>query len=332
MTATTDGRSAPPLRIPVETVPVEALRAAVGWATLAPSGHNTQPWRFRVGEHAVDLRADRTRALPVADPDDRELTIACGAALFHLRLALRSAGITPLVDLLPDERNPDLLARVRTGAPAPPTAEEEALFAAIPRRRTNRRRYEARPVPDDLPASLQAAAAAEGAWAVPIDGAVRTTVAELVEHAVRSQWEDPHFRRELAAWLRPASRGDGLASLYLRGIGPRMVRAFNLGKRTSGKDRDLIEAAPLLVVIGTDTDTPRAWLATGRALAHMLLQAQLAGVDAAYHNEPIQRPEARPRLARAIGVGGCPQLLVRFGYGPPVTASPRRPVADVLIT
>ncbi len=163
MTATTAGHPAPPMHVPPEGDPAEALRTAVAWAILAPSGHNTQPWRFRIAEHTGDLRADRARALRVADPQDRELTISCGAALFHLRLALRSTGITPMVDLLPDERDPDLLARVRAGAPASPPAEEDALFAAIPRRRTNRHRYEPRPVPGEVATGMQDAVSAEGA-------------------------------------------------------------------------------------------------------------------------------------------------------------------------
>jgi Nitroreductase family len=52
----------------------DKLRAAVDYAVLAPSGHNTQPWRFKVVAEALELWADRTRALAVVDPHDRELT------------------------------------------------------------------------------------------------------------------------------------------------------------------------------------------------------------------------------------------------------------------
>jgi len=65
----------------------EKLSFCVNYAVLAPSGHNTQPWRFKLGLDNVKLYADRTRALPMVDPHDRELVISCGAALFHLRLA-----------------------------------------------------------------------------------------------------------------------------------------------------------------------------------------------------------------------------------------------------
>ena len=88
------------------------LRQMVRHAVLAPSGYNSQPWLFRVLDDAVELLADRNRALPVTDPEGRELTISCGAALFHLRLAMRQFGMADKVILLPNSREPDLLARV----------------------------------------------------------------------------------------------------------------------------------------------------------------------------------------------------------------------------
>jgi len=64
----------------------ERARLLIGRAVRAPSSHNTQPWYFRLSAPAIDLCADRTRALPVSDPDDREMLISCGAALLHLRI------------------------------------------------------------------------------------------------------------------------------------------------------------------------------------------------------------------------------------------------------
>src|SRR3712207_9052562 len=57
--------------------PRDRLRFVLNYAVLAPSGHNTQPWRFRLGERHVDLLADRTSSLPVVDPEDRALVLSC---------------------------------------------------------------------------------------------------------------------------------------------------------------------------------------------------------------------------------------------------------------
>ena len=76
--------------------------AVLETAALAPSVHNTQPWSFRVAPDVIELHLDPARRLPVADPDDQELRLACGAALFNLRLALLARGVRPAVALYPD--------------------------------------------------------------------------------------------------------------------------------------------------------------------------------------------------------------------------------------
>jgi hypothetical protein len=76
----------------------EKLLFLLTYAVLAPSGHNTQPWRFRVRANEVELYADRTRGLPVVDPEDRTLIISCGAALFYLRVAIRHFGYADEVE------------------------------------------------------------------------------------------------------------------------------------------------------------------------------------------------------------------------------------------
>ena len=97
---------------PRQGSPPEQFRHLLNYAVVAPSGHNTQPWRFRLTSDGVELRADRTRALPIVDPDDRELTMSCGAALGQLRLAIRHFGFTDVVELFPHASHANVLARV----------------------------------------------------------------------------------------------------------------------------------------------------------------------------------------------------------------------------
>ena len=88
------------------------VRYVVSQAVWAPSVHNTQPWRFTADGQQVSLYADAGRGLPVADPDGREMMISCGAALFNVRLALRSLGYVPATRVLPDPGQPALVAQV----------------------------------------------------------------------------------------------------------------------------------------------------------------------------------------------------------------------------
>lgn len=317
----------------------EKLRFFIAYATLAPSSHNTQPWLFRLADNVIYLYADRTRALPVADPDDRELTMSCGAALYSLTLAIRHFGYQASVALLPDPGDPDWVARIQVDADGQMTPEEDDLFWALPTRRTNRRAYTAQAVPTSLSNALQATAEAAGAWLHIVQGdAQRHAVADLIADADRIQWSDKRFRRELAAWLHPERRRsqDGVPG-YTFGVaevvayvGPFLFRTFDWGQGQAAKDRQLASGSPLLAVLGTSRDTPVAWMAAGQALQRVLLRACTAGVSASYLNQPIEVAELRPRLRDMLGVTGCPQLLLRMGYGPDLQPTPRRSLPDVI--
>src|ERR1700739_3636022 len=101
----------------------------IATAARAPSVHNSQPWRFRVGPDAIELLCDPRRRT-WTDAGSREMLISCGAALFGLRLAVRSLGFQPAVDLLPDRARSRLLARVRASSAVPMNALEARMLAA----------------------------------------------------------------------------------------------------------------------------------------------------------------------------------------------------------
>jgi nitroreductase len=318
----------------------EKLRSAVRNAVLAPSGHNSQPWLFRVRRDALDLLADRTRALPVVDPYDRELTISCGAALFNLLVTLRHFGTSPTVDLFPKPAAPDILARVRLGGAYEPTAEEHALFRAIARRRTFRFAFKDRVMSEALLGALQVAAAREGAWLHILgDDRARGDLADLIAQGDRLQMANPAFRRELAAWVNPnRSRSrDGIPGYALgfgdimSAVGPLVIRTFDLGEGRAARDRELALGSPVLAILGTPGDTPHDWLTAGLALERVLLRATVDGVAASFLNQPLEVPELRAPVARLVGRDGSPQALLRFGYAEDIKATPRRPIDDVLI-
>lgn len=319
----------------------EQLRFLVHYAVLAPSGHNTQPWLFRSAADSLEVLADRTRALPVVDPQERELLMSCGAALFHLRVAVRRFGYAAEIETLPDATNPDLLARVRLGQRRSPAGDESLLFASILKRRTNRMPFETREVSRVLLSDLRAAANEEGAWLFIAEGdETRNDLADLISEGDRTQGADLQFRRELAAWLHPnrTRSRDGIPG-YAFGFGeifsyvsPLVIRMFDWGKRQAAKDRQLASVSPVLAVLGTAEDSPLAWLAAGQALARVLLRARADDVWASFLNQPIEVAELRPRVAALTKLPGFPQLVLRMGYGPDVRPTPRRTVREVLLS
>lgn len=333
-----------------QTPPSGVLRALVQAATLAPSSHNTQPWLFRLEDRAVALLADRTRALPVNDPDDRELTLSCGCALFNLRVATAAAGFRARVQPFPDAADPDLLARVHL-EPAADTPAEAGLRDAVAARRTYRERFAATPVDAAAVRSLVDAAALEGATCAaagaappqvanpprlaPLDtDAQRHAAAALVAEGDAALWANPSWRRELAAWMHPRRRGDGLAVPALAlPVAQVVIRTFDMGHGVGAKDRQLADESPLLALLSTEHDRPLDWLLAGQALQRLLLVGVTLGLQASHLNQAVQVPALRPRLQQLTGRPGHAQLLLRIGT--PMRALPaaaRRPLADVLVS
>ncbi len=317
----------------------EKLRAVVRYAMLAPSSHNSQPWVFQlVGEH-LELLADRSRALPVVDPEDRELIMSCGAALVFLRLALRNFGYDSVVRLFPDPSRVDLLATVELGPIRPATEADHQLCGSIRRRRTNRFPFETRPVPEPVLGRARAAAEAEGAWLQTLLGEDdRNALADFIAEGDRVQMADRRFRRELAAWVhanRSGSRDGMPGSAHGIGdlasaIGPVVIRTFDVGKGAAAKDRQLALGSPVLAVLWTETDTPRDWFQAGQALGRSLLQLTADGVSASYLNQAIEVPELRDRLRTLLRREGFPQIVLRLGYGRAIKPTPRRPLDEVV--
>ncbi len=301
----------------------ETLMRAIEAAVLAPSSHNSQPWRFKLLPDGVDLFANRLRALPVVDPEGRELTISCGAALFHLRLALRQAGFVAEVSLLPGVGGGDHLARVRCVGRAEPSAHEEALFAAIRKRHTHRAAFAKRNVEAKLLGRLVDAAGTEGVTLRALDAWQQSSVAGWIAEGDRLQGANAEFRRELAAWVHAKDEENGVgmsaAQLGVHGLGARLMPVFlrelNWGRVQGKRDYQLAMSAPVLAVLVSGGDTVRDWLETGCALERMLLEATSMGLAASFLNQAVEVTELREKVRELLGVEGFPQMIVRMGYG-----------------
>jgi len=311
----------------------QALARCVQAATLAPSLHNSQPWRFRIGGGRVEVYADRSRRLDVLDPDGRELMISLGAAVFTLRAAMRGEGWIPEADLLPDPDDPDLVARVRPERPELPSPAARELAAAIGHRHTNRGPFTAAAVPAHAVEELRSAAAFEGATLILAGPASRTTIIGLGRLAEQRLRADGGYFAELGRWTRPApGRHDGIPPLA---VGPwdaleRLpMRDFGLVHPQPSRRRERFEAYPTIAVLTTDGDGPADWLRAGQALQRVLLVATRLHLATTPVSQPVEVPSIREVLSDASR-GRWAQMVVRFGYGQPAPATPRRPLAEVL--
>lgn len=322
----------------------EQVETVLATAGRAPSPHNTQPWRFRVRRHAIELHLDPERALPVVDPEGTEQRLACGAALFNLRLALHSYGIRPLVTFLPDRGNPNYLAVVRHGGHKPATPEQKRLLRAVPARRTNRRPFSDQPVPASDRHALRRAALDEGVWLHVVENpAEREAVRRIVARAQARQLADPAFREELRRWVGgPPGRRDGIpysalgpmpesVDVWVRHFGTAVGHDPPPAEVMTGTDGKTFEAEPMIAMLIPHLFGPDADVQAGQALQRVLLTATANGLATSFLSQAVEVPETREDLRRLLGSTRSPVAVLRIGYGWPVPATPRREVADLLL-
>jgi hypothetical protein len=294
------------------------------YAELAPSVHNTQPWCFVVHGDVIEVRADRSRQLPVLDPVGRELSISCGIAVEFAYLATRALGLGCEVRLRPSS-DPDLLATLEVGSAAPGDAETRALADAIPRRYTDRGRYDATPIPADLVARWEQGVSDRGAFLQVLEReGARLAVIQALGAGEAAQAADPGFRSELARWVRaePALDGVPLSSLpdpavtdVVTDVPLRRFAAEQADPHPGDSTEPPQVERDLLLMLGTDGDHVVDWLQAGRSLGWLLLRLTVDGICAQPLGQALDIEATRVRLERELGMLTRIQMLLRVGRG-----------------
>lgn len=277
-------------------------------AAAAPSARNLQPWRFvaRLSDRVIEIYADPSRALRRSDPQGRAVHMACAAALFNLRLAIAHENAEPIARLLPNPRDPLLLAAVRIGGPHRPGPDEQDLHAAIHAGRGTAQPHNwTRTAAPSLLAALAEAAALEGASLTILDRAQALRFLRSAAVPNRS----PHARLGYLGALADFS--------------PDQADGPWLGPPGPGGH---------LVVVSTTADDRASWLRAGQALQRVLLLATHAGVPAVALGPAPALGAARRGPDARVG-HRYPEIIARLGpdlAGPAARPSQRRPLGQVM--
>ncbi len=321
---------------PEPTLGVERLRELVRFATLAPSSHNTQCWRFALAGEVLTILPDLLRRCPAVDPDDHHVFVSLGCATENLAHAALAQGLHAEARF--DARR-DMLRVTLTPTPA----QTSPLCQAIPARQCTRGDYDGQPPSSQALQLLERAGTSDSVRMHVLTGrqALERVLACVVQGNA-AQLSDAAFVAELRSWLRfngadAVRTRDGLFSVCSGS--PALpawlgALAFEWLFTASGENdkiaRQVRSSAGIAVFVGAAADKAH-WIEVGRAYERFALQATVLGVRNAFLNQPVEVAAMRPAFAAALDLPGQrPDLVVRFGHGATLPPSLRRPVASVM--
>ena len=317
---------------------VESFRALVRYATLAPSSHNTQCWQFRLEEQAIAILPDLSRRCPVVDPDDHHLYVSLGCAAENLAQAAIAQGFSGNITF---DDSGDGVVRVALDSGS---AIATPLVEAIPHRQCSRTEYDSQPISAEELHLLTTAGTGEGVRVVMFTQPAQIeTVVAYVVRGNTAQLTNPAFRQELKTWIRfndgVAKRtGDGLSGRTTGNpaapswLGKLLFKLILRVQPENEKVARHIRSSAGVAVLVSDQNDRAHWVEAGRCYERFALQATALGIRNAFVNQPVEEASLRPEFAKALGLGaGRPDLVVRFGRGPEMPRSLRRPVAAVIV-
>lgn len=309
------------------------LKLLIAFAAQAPSGHNAQPWLFRVRDGQIDLLSDWSRMIHIADTDRREMYVSLGCALENLLIAAEQLGLGHEVAYFPDQVNdPALVARVSFEPGGEPSAfRSPVLFSMIAERHTNRRPYDARPVPSDQ-LDLLGGCVVEGGVVVDFvaNSAERRVLDSLVLQADHDQFADDAYRQELSEWTSRGSFGEPWLRAHLHGM---LIRRFGNVDNQARRDEDLLRSAPMFGVVSTAGNSRTLQVMAGQAFQRLWLMATALGIQIHPMTRVLQVAPLKDELRDLIDGGNLyPQQTFRMGYAhSDAHQVKRRPVEELIV-
>lgn len=313
------------------------------YATLAPSGHNTQPWKFSIEDNVIRIFPDFERRLPVVDPDDYALYISLGCALENLMIAAKKNGLSSTIDYFPSDEKSECI-RVTLSPNGDPGDEE--LFDAIPFRQSNRSLYDKKEIPEGHIQKLVESNIFDAVFVKTFDPNNQESepIIDLVKEGNRIQFNDRQFVEELLSWIRFTkkemnNRKDGLTAEVMgfpfvpRWLGRFILITLAKPESEASKSEKQIRSSSLLMLFISKKHDKRHWVDLGRSFERVALTATSLGLAHAHLNMPCEVEPVREKLSSHLELDHDeqPLLLIRFGYAEERPRSPRRPAEEVIM-
>jgi hypothetical protein len=310
----------------------QKLAFLLRYVVLAPSSHNTQPWKFAIGGDEIALFINKERWLRVADADQRELYTSLGCALENLLIAAENFGYRHQVTYFPEPSNLQLVAAVEFLAGGQPArCRPPELFAAITCRHTNHKRYEGQAVSAADRDRLRAAVVEDGiSLYLTDDMEIKRRVDRLTNRADAHQFADLEFREELDYWIGEGAFGTPwlLAKLAQLAGG-----YLDLGGFAAKPDADVLMNAPLFGLLCSEENDRRTQVQVGQAFERIYLTATALGLRLQPLSQLVAVPPTRDQLRSLLSLENrFAQQPFRLGHAEAESKrTPRRAVEEVMV-
>ncbi len=315
--------------------------AILHFASLAPSGHNSQPWYVkRSNRFEWIIGADPNRRLPEVDPQNRELLLAIGAFTENLSLAASVYGFDLQVQVLASKTTEEeilkvILKKAKAG---------NYPLKRITSRRTVRNGFKATEIKSTDIQKLMKPLEDNFRYfpSTSVDG---KRLAEWATESFRDQTNRDHAQRELAAWIRFSDKEskkyrDGLTpeSMEITGLSGWYVRKFMGFKDVMKKSfrQKSIEATAKIakqgggwLLITSPGEKVADLIETGRNFERMFLLARDYKIAIHPMTQMLEEEKWRNEVVKEYGSTTIPQFALRVGYlnKYPNPVSLRRPVS-----
>ncbi len=342
----------------------EKLKYLCLLAHLAPSSHNTQPWRFFIDESSpsITVYLDRKFVLPASDVDGRQALVSVGCAIENLICSAAYFGFKSTTELLTANNNTAKpfsesesrltpLAKI-TVKKTEPNIDLEKIRLAIFNRKIIRAEYDPqKQIPENILQSIQNFADGEIAKLhIITDGIRKLGIAEFQAQADGFVINSPKFSKELGDWLLPNNTDSfmgmpGIGFGLLDDQALRMHRGLlgetplqpedGLKFATAGKIG--LEKSPAIAVITTKKDDMEHWIAAGRLFERIFLELTSRGICVAMHAGITEVALIKKIFSMTFGTMRHVTVLFRMGYAKNENDAlrphtPRLPLSEVIIT
>ena len=319
------------------TPDTQILKKAVQLACRAPSVHNSQPWRWVAEDGILRLFVDRDRTVPGTDRSGREAILSCGAALDHLRVAVRAAGWDAQTERFPNPNDRDHLASIDFTPADHVTSTQRDRAKAILRRRTDRLPL-GQPTYWSLFEPVLRGTFDESLVTLDVlSDDVRPQLIKASQLSEALRRDDESYHAELEWWTSSFALDEGVppSALASDTESRRVDRAREFPVRSNQDRRPEVAVDwSKILVLSTPEDTRADVLRCGEALSTVLLECTMAFMATCTLTHLIELDESRDIVRGLLNDGGQPQVLIRVGIAPSMEAvpppTPRRPPSDVL--